>query len=362
MNIHPEKADDPLQCQNKTTQLLPYLINGSDIISLVDIFSIIWNCKYIIIVCSLLATVAGFIYAITTPEVFSTSANFIIKTGNNSGISSIGELASLAGITMNNSGDVNPSDYLDIIFQDQKFISGLYERNWFFRGDSLPLEDILGIRKDTTISNWKYVFHMSKIEKVRHSGMLDIKKDRKTGILTLKTNTLDPQLSYDISKYTLDYISFYIRKSIKTQAKEKKSFIEERLDEVKVDLQNAESKLTKFKERNLMSNSPQIILEESRLMRQVTLNQEIYIQFRKQYELARIEELNDQNLIQIIKSPEVPVKRSKPKRFLIMIMALLCGTSTGFLISFTYKLLPIIINSTKRNERAAIREDYKLSV
>ena len=86
-------------------------------------------------------------------------------------------------------------------------------------------------------------------------------------------------------------------------------------------------------------------LEEGRLMRNVTLNQEIYIQFQKQYELTRIEELDDQALVQIVKNPEIPIVRSKPKRKVIVIFSFFIGMFSGaFLVLFIN-----ILNKYKTN-------------
>lgn len=80
-----------------------------------------------------------------------------------------------------------------------------------------------------------------------------------------------------------------------------------------------------------MASSPQVLIEEARLLRQVTMNQEIYIQFQKQYELARIEELDDQTLIMVVMKPEIPIFRSKPKRVKIVAVFLLIGITFGFI-------------------------------
>ena len=200
------------------------------------------------------------------------------------------------------------------MIQDKDFIATLFERKWFFKGDYLPLEQIFEIEPDTTVNNWEYVYFMAKIETARKGNVLGICKDLKTGILTLNANAPDPQLAYDLNKYTLDYISDYMRNSLKTQAKEKRIFIDERIKETKDELAKNEDALAIFKERNLVSQAPKVALEEARLMRKVTLNQEVYIQFQKQYELAKIEELaTTQALVQVVRSPEIPVIKSKPK-------------------------------------------------
>lgn len=57
----------------------------SDEISLIDLILILWKGNYIIVACTILATVAGVIYALRAPEVFSSTSHFITKTGRSWG-------------------------------------------------------------------------------------------------------------------------------------------------------------------------------------------------------------------------------------------------------------------------------------
>ncbi|HLV30599.1 MAG TPA: Wzz/FepE/Etk N-terminal domain-containing protein [Chitinispirillaceae bacterium] len=322
--------------------------SNSDEISLIDLILILWKGKYIIAACTVIATVLAVIYALTATEIFSTSTTFILKTKGSGGGGNLGQLAAMAGLNMGSNNNVDPSDYLDKIIQDKEFIAKLYEKKWFFKGDSLPLEQIFELEPDTTVPNSEYAFFMKKINAVRNGGILSINKDAKTGILTLTSNAPDPQLAYDLNLFTLNYISNYIRKSLKSQAKEKRVFIEERIKETKEELTKAENALAKFKERNLVSQAPKVMLEEGRLRRQVTLNQEIYIQFQKQYELTRIEELDDQALVQVVKSAEVPIVKSKPNRKMIVIVTFITGIFLGFLFVFLNNLLKTLVSQNKQ--------------
>lgn len=329
-------------------------------ISLIDLILILWKNKYVVIICMFLATIAGIIHALISTEIFSTSANFIVKTGGKGGGGSLGQLAALAGVNIGSSGNVDPSDYIDKIIQDKDFIAKLLERKWFFKSETLLIEQILDIKPDTTISNWEYVYFMNKVEKIRTGNFLSIRKDAKTGLLTLTTNAPDPQLAYDLNAFTLDYISDYIRNSIKTQAKEKRIFIVERIRESKLSLEKSEDALARFRGSNVMSSSPQIILEEARLLRQATMNQEIYIQFQKQYELARIEELDDQTLIQVIKGAEVPVLRSKPKRKMIVVLSGFTGFFIGVSAAFFCYLFPSIMKTVALRKKKSVIESENI--
>jgi len=317
------------------------MTNSSEEISLNEIIRVLWWGKYIVIACAIICISLGVTYALLSPEIFTTSSLFITKTGKNSTGGNLSQLASIAGISFPTSGNMDPSDYLDKVIQDQSFLSTLFEKKWLYKGDSLPLETILEIKPDTTAPNWAYRFYMSKIEGIRNNRLITIDKEIKSNILTLTVNMPDPHLSYDINKYTLDYISNYIRNSLQSQAKEKRIFIEDRINETKIELEKSEILLVKFRERNITSQSPTVMLEESRLARQVALNQEIYLQFQKQYELVKIEELDDQALVQVVKSPEIPVKRSKPKKKQIVFLSLLFGILLGIATNFLHQFIII---------------------
>lgn len=330
--------------------------NGSvsqqtEILLFINLIYILWRGKYLILTCTFLLTVFGIIYALFAKESFCSNTFFVTKTGSNVGNRNLNQIASFAGLSLGNKTEIDPSDYLDKVIQDKEFIADLYDKKWFFKGEYIPLEQILDIKIDTTVHNWKHKYFMSKIEAVRKRNLLSIHKDD-NGILILTSNMPDPKLAYDFNLHTLDFLSNYIRNSIKSQAKEKRLFIEDRLKEVKNDLHNAEDALARFKERNFMSNSPKVRLEEERLLRNVALNQELFIQFKKQLELAKVEELDNQTLIQVVKHPEIPVIKSKPARKMIVAVALISGFSIGILSAFLLQIFSSFFRDFSDNSKS----------
>lgn len=299
-------------------------------ISIPDLIMILLRGKLIIITCITISIISGILFAFFSPETFITRTIFFTKT-NNKNIGNLGQLAAFAGLNIGSSGNADPSVYLDKVINDSKYISSLFNQEWYYKGDTLPLETILKIKPDTSLTNWKHAFLMKKILVFRKKRILSLKKDLKSGLLTLSAEAFGPILSYDLNLYTINYISSYIRKSIKSQAKEKRLFIGDRIKESKSELEKSENELAIFKSANLMSHSPQTILEETRLAREVAMNQEIYIQLQKQYELAKIEELDDQPLIQIVKSADIPIVKSKPKRKLILLFSSVIGFILGII-------------------------------
>ena len=305
-----------------------------DEISLKEIALILWNKKIVVVSITFLFIIASIYIALTSPEKYVSTSKLITKTSTSTPTGNFAQMAALAGITIGNRNSSDPTAYLPVIIRDKDFINKILEKKWYINGDSVYLTDIWEMEPDTTIENWEFVFEKMKISILRNGGYFDLSNDRTTGVLNLTTEFRTPELAYQVNIYLLQLIDEYISNSLKGQAKEKRNFIEERISEVSEDLKISENRLAGFKERNLDTDAPKVFLEEQRLLRQVNLNQELYIQLKKQYELARIEEKNDQPLIEILKRPEIPIWRSKPKRKLIVMIGTMAGIVISIFISF----------------------------
>ena len=305
-------------------------MNNDDIL-FKDILLIIWQKKLTVIIITILVTVVSCIYAIHAKNVFTSNSKLLAKSSNNNS-NQYADIAAMAGLSIGKTNNVDISDYLEFIVRDSKFLNRILEREWIYKGKAQYLRDIFNFRIDTVLDKQSYKEKKMLLDYFRKNNYLTLVKDKKTGLLTLTTNFDTPELAYDVNRYVTDLLGEYIKNSLKSQAKEKRAFIEERIKEVNINLRNSENLLAVFKERNAISTSPKIVLEEMRLNRDVNINQEVYIQLQKQCEIARIDEKNDQPLIEVIQNPELPIKKSKPQRLFILIGSLI----SGFAISFIY--------------------------
>ena len=318
---------DTSQKENYVNTGSQFPVNQSSALSLVEFALILWKGKYIIAACVFLATVIGIMYARSCPDVFSSTSYFVLNAPG-SGVEGLARFNMPFGGS-SGGGNSDPSDYLDKVIQDGNFLSTLYARKWFFNGDSLALEKILEIEPDQTAHNWEHAYLMRKYNAIRGGKIISTYKEPKTGVIHLRTNTPSPHLAYDLNMHVLDYISSYMRGSIQGRAKEKRAFIDERVREAKTDLDRAEFSLARFRERNMMSASPTIMREEARLIRQINVNQDIYIQLLKQLDIAKVEELDNMQLLQIVKHPEISYTKTSPQTKKIILGAFFIGLLIG---------------------------------
>ena len=88
---------------------------------------------------------------------------------------------------------------------------------------------------------------------------------------------------------------------------------------MKQDLTKAENTLKEFREKNRQVLSPQLLLEQERLIRDVQINASVYTELRKQLELVKIEEVKNIPVINVMDSARAPAKKDKPKRAAIVL-------------------------------------------
>jgi uncharacterized protein involved in exopolysaccharide biosynthesis len=315
-------------------------------VNLKDIILILWKYKITILIFTVLTIIASIIYALRSPVLFQSTSKIITKTASGKS-SQMAQLAALAGIRMGGAEDPSPSDYLADIIKDIGFARNILNQKWWYHGDSLRLEQIWGIKPDTTFDNWRYYYDKFEADKLRRGSSITLSKNPKTGLMTLNTMFKTAQLAYDINIFSIGLLEEYIQNSNKSQAKEKRLFIQARIDEVKADLANYEIRLANYKEKNINSLSSRAYLEEQRLLRDVTLNQEIYIQLQKQYEMARIEEKNDQPLLEIVNKPEIAISCTVPNKRMIVTVGCLIGFITGVFVSFMWSWYSVHFRRSK---------------
>lgn len=188
---------------------------------------------------------------------------------------------------------------------------------------------------------------------VRELGdLVAVEVDAATNILRLSMDSRYPELAAEVANRFVVYLNEFNAKTRQSQARERRRFTEERVMETERDLRRAEEAVEDFYERNRSwQQSPQLVFEELRLRRQVDIRQEIYLTLRREYETARVEEVNDTPIITVIDVAVPPHRRSKPRRRLLVLLALVLGTLTGIFWAFGAEYLGRVRREDERDYR-----------
>jgi len=172
-------------------------------------------------------------------------------------------------------------------------------------------------------------------------SILSLEVDEMTGVSTLHVTLSDPAIAAEVASSAVDEIQKVSRSIFTGRAHEQAMFIADRIEDIQERLQKAESELVEFREQNRIANqSPQLKLEEERLIRKVQLNEHLFITLKTQEELARIDEAKNTSMLSILDKPTRPLSPSGPKRLLLAAFAFL-GVLSLFVVVIVIRDYPL---------------------
>jgi LPS O-antigen subunit length determinant protein (WzzB/FepE family) len=260
---------------------------SSEEISLWELLLILARRKILVIKCILLFLFLGLIIALFSPKAFRASA-VIAPTDENPLTASLGRFTNLAYMM--------GADITSLTGENLKNVKRtLHSADFLFYFDQA--HDICGLlgKKERSVTR--------TLETLR--GLIMIKEDTINGTLTIAVETINPELSYLILNKLLASLNEFI---------------------IKKESENSLRFINRLKAEMRATNDPLLRSELSSIWAMET----------KKIILART---NQNTLYRVIQSPFVPDIRVRPRRKLIMIMALFLGLFTGALAAFTAEYL-----------------------
>jgi uncharacterized protein involved in exopolysaccharide biosynthesis len=162
------------------------------------------------------------------------------------------------------------------------------------------------------------------LRKVR--DLLSSSVEARTGIVTVTLDMPEPSLAADALNAIVTEVDRFMRLKKAGNATEQLRWIEQRMPEVNRELRAAEDSLKEFRERNRrVLDSPQLLLMQERLIREVTVKSAIVIELKKQYELAKIDEIKNLTIVNVLDPARPAVRKESPRRAVNTILAFFAG-------------------------------------
>jgi uncharacterized protein involved in exopolysaccharide biosynthesis len=169
----------------------------------------------------------------------------------------------------------------------------------------------------------------------RLRSALVVRTDRALGITKFQIRTRNPLLSTRVASRLLELVNHYNLQERQAQARAEREFMEQRLSQARQELAAAEDALAGFYVRNRRyQDSPDLVAQEARLQRHVTLQQQLYVTLAQSYEMAQIEEMRDTPVIMVIERPEGFVEPLGRGLVVRVLTALLIGVLLAIGLAF----------------------------
>ena len=284
------------------------------------------------------AAVASAVLALVLPREW-TAQVVLLPTDDGDGAfpSSLSGLASSFGLSFP-FGHASQSDLYPAILTSDRLLGRLLDAK--FRPEpGLPETSLLAILAPKEDDS-----HAARMKAVRRlrKRVVHAQKDSETGLVSLEVSTRAASLSADVANALTTLLETYLIEVRQQDGAKNRAFIDGRLTEASAALTGAEGRLTKFREANRrITGSPELQVVEGRLQRDVMIQEQVFLELRKQKEIADIEAVKNTPVLKVLDDAQAPIRPSKPLRTLMVAAGLLLGA----FVSVTWVLLRTALRS-----------------
>ena len=308
---------------------------GDDEISVVQLTRLMWRSRRLIGAVVLICGVIAAAISMLLPPIFTARVSLLPRDHDNRQ-NILGQLASLTNMRL---GD--GSAYEDLygqIITSNRVLDRILDEQWSrFAGDEPgPLMDLLGSRRhtDTSVKTWA---ERERFKNTLRRQVISFERRATTGYMQISVNLPKwPELAADLANALAGELDAYLQETSRGRASEQRRFISDRLDEIRIELDAAASSLADFESQNRsFETSPLLRRRHVELTRDLQVQTAVWIELKRQLEIAKIDENKDAIAIEVLDSATVPFARSAPSRSLIT----LGGAALGFVLACGWVLV-----------------------
>lgn len=293
--------------------------NNSDEIDLRELFSVIWQGKWIIIAITFVFAVGAVFFAINQPNIYKSEALLSPADTQQGGgglaalAGRFGGLASMAGINLAGGGGVDKTQMAIEVMKSRQFASNFIQKH-----NLLP--DLIAAKKwnmtDNTVSYHDELYNASEQKWVRQvqapfkpepsmqeaykvfSGLIAVNAAKETGMVTVSVEHLSPA----IAQQWVNWLVADINKEMKTrdvaEANKSIDFLQKQIQQTNVaDIRSILYKLVEEQAKTVM-----------------------------------FAEVRDEYVFKTIDPALVPEEKAKPKRALIVVLGTMLGGMLGVML------------------------------
>jgi uncharacterized protein involved in exopolysaccharide biosynthesis len=242
----------------------------------------VWNRRLGIAAFAISTTLLSAILTLLEPNQYTAEATLLPDVERNKvlGLAGMADLSSLGGFGV---GEAPVSRLYPMIIKSARILRGvIYSRyKADSRPDSVNLVQLWGLEDRPESQGLEIALRQLR-------DRMEVYYDVRLSTLTLKVVMEEARLAADVANRINAGLDLYTRTKRKTSVTAQREFIEKRLAELEGALAASEETLRVFKEKNRrVLDSPLLLLEQARLERLVTINSTVFIELKKQVEIAQ---------------------------------------------------------------------------
>ena len=188
--------------------------------------------------------------------------------------------------------------------------------------------------------------------------MVEFDQDPASKFSVIKATAGESSFAKQLAEVTLAELEALNRFYKSQTVNGKIAFIEQRIATVNDDLETSEQTLKAFSEQNRQISSPALQLDHERLARDVEIQKGIYLTLKQQLELAKIEEIQESSVVQIIDTPQIALGPSNKNLKLSILLAGVFGLGLGVALGF-FRTYTFSSNMDERKKLRRVKYFFK---
>lgn len=156
-----------------------------------------------------------------------------------------------------------------------------------------------------------------------------------TGIVRLTVTAESPEVAHQIATHMLERVTDFNLRARQTQAAAERRFIEERLQEVAIEVRTAQGRLEEFLRNNrIIQNSPELQFQRDRLQTELGVHQSVFASLSEANEEAKIREVRNTPVITLLDPPSEPARPDPRGLVTKVLLGGLFGFGLALLLAF----------------------------
>jgi uncharacterized protein involved in exopolysaccharide biosynthesis len=280
------------------------------------------------IVATIIITLLGSVgFYFTQAPRFTAEVTILPRAGaGTSGL--VRDLSILSGLAPEPSDNLEPL-YNEIVHSDA-VLDSIVQGKWSLESSesALPLSELLGLEPQEAESSYEF---RRRIKKKLRRDVLNFRRDFDTGFMVLRVTIPNrPSLASALAKDIVERLDAFNTSYRSRKNMERRMFIERRLEKIEDRLNSAGARLVEFLSENRdFDSAPALRMRHQQLTLEFEAQKSLWIEMRRQLEMARVEENKRLTSVDVLDVPRGPAPRTGPS----LLLHLLVGAAVGFMMS-----------------------------
>ena len=254
---------------------------------------------------------------------------------NSSGLSKIVSSFSSSNLNSVSSSTTN-FDMIPEVLSSRDFLNKILDKEFFYNGKMEKLYMIYS-NKNSDDPNIPLLKLDGRKELLNN---ISVSKNLNNPIIGISISSNNRQLSMDIATSILGQLELELTNFQLERLDKKIGVIQNQVESTSGELALLEEELRKFRVNNSnILQSPTLRMQESNKLRDILVLSNTYSSLKVELELAKIKYFEEANVLQVIDSPNLPLKKSGPRlRYMLMRLVFTFSFFTLFYVYVTLLL------------------------